>query len=810
MKFKIITILFLLTLNVIAQDNDKLKYIEIKKKIIDKTFENRSNGKLSYIKIGKTKDNDLKVTYKDVNNEYEFNFLDGYYLNGHNMISFDFYRSTNNSLYGTAFYNISNGSIDIKKGYLQENIINGNYFLSEEYKMKELDGIYSKRLKLLQCAEKPILRIFSNKEKYIYLYENNTSDFITYSTDSLIIERKNYNYTRSVSNNNGKRTKNIYFNDPLSSKVLHFIVESDSYEGFDVPTKLISNSDGLIYKISQEVIEKDYKRTNENLKYRTGFSSKPSWLKTPIDLLKSNPEQIINVYNYFYKGLQPNQIYNYYNVEKVDGQTGRKYLSYDNLDRKTKSIEIEIDEVQNIIYLMSKSKTNSKTLNIYAIDPILGPLPFIKSSDTITYFNNYKSLYKPTKNLNEFIQPNYSLTYREIDGQLVSEAISIKESFNNRKSILDKRINSSIYYLESQQIGKATETFKYFPPFSEKKQLYNAGAISISQLNNNDFYILKKEEVSKYGQFLTSLTGFNLFFSNQIEEFYPLQNGYGIFKYEGKMGVIDFKDEKWKNKNFITVENNFDEIKYIKPNVLKGIKNNQVLYFDYDGNILLSKTTKDEVLPADLTAKTVIDNYIKAIGGEEAIASVKTLMTIGSGSNPDLSFQLKFTNKVDSKGKLMIEIASATTSWMKQIVNEKEAYIMQRGQKEYIEGIELVKMKASAIPFEELILSSETDLVLSGVKKINGNDAYEIFNGDTTLYYDVKTGLKVQRIIFGEKNGYKTVEKTDYKDYREVKGVKIPYIIKLIKISSPSNVLDLEIKMSDVKINEGVSDADFQ
>ena len=276
------------------------------------------------------------------------------------------------------------------------------------------------------------------------------------------------------------------------------------------------------------------------------------------------------------------------------------------------------------------------------------------------------------------------------------------------------------------------------------------------------------------------------------------------------MGVIDFKDEKWKNKNFITVENNFDEIKYIKPNVLKGIKNNQVLYFDYDGNILLSKTTKDEVLPADLTAKTVIDNYIKAIGGEEAVASVKTLMTIGSGSNPELSFQLIFTNKVDSKGKLMIEIASATTSWMKQIVNEKEAYIVQRGQKVYIEGTELVKMKASAIPFEELILSSETDLVLSGVKKINGNDAYEIFNGDTTLYYDVKTGLKVQRIIFGEKNGYKTVEKTDYKDYREVKGVKIPYIIKLIKISSPSNVLDLEIKMSEVKINEGVSAADFQ
>ena len=445
-----------------------------------KTFENKSNGELFYINIGKPDFNGIiKLTYKDNNNEYEFYFVDGYYLKGFNQISFDFSLS-DNRFKGEAYFDIVSKTLRINKYNLPYDIYGGIYRLVEKDKMKDLDGIYSKRMKLLQCAEKPILRVFSNKDKYIYLYENNTSDFITYSSDSLIIERKNYNYTRSVEFNNGIRTKKIYFKDPLSSKELYFNIESDSYEGFDVPNKLISNSDGSIYKISQEVIEKDYKRTNENLKYRTGFSSKPSWLKTPIDLLKSNPEQIINVYNYFYNGLQPNQIYDYYNVEKVDGQTGRKYLSYDNLDRKTKSIEIEIDEVQNIIYLMSKSKTNSKTLNIYAIDPILGPLPFIKSSDTITYFNNYKSLYKPTKNLNEFIQPNYSLTYSEIEGQLVSEAISIKESFNNRKFVLDKRINSSLYYLESQQIGKATETFKYVPPFSEKKQLYNAGAISLS------------------------------------------------------------------------------------------------------------------------------------------------------------------------------------------------------------------------------------------------------------------------------------------------------------------------------------------
>jgi hypothetical protein len=43
-----------------------------------------------------------------------------------------------------------------------------------------------------------------------------------------------------------------------------------------------------------------------------------------------------------------------------------------------------------------------------------------------------------------------------------------------------------------------------------------------------------------------------------------------------------------------------------------------------------------------------------------------------------------------------------------------------------------------------------------------------------------------------------------YLDYREVKGVKVPF--NLVQ-----NVgFELNIKMTDVKINEGVSDADFK
>ena len=72
------------------------------------------------------------------------------------------------------------------------------------------------------------------------------------------------------------------------------------------------------------------------------------------------------------------------------------------------------------------------------------------------------------------------------------------------------------------------------------------------------------------------------------------------------------------------------------------------------------------------------------------------------------------------------------------------------------------------------------------------------------MYYDTKSGLKVAETKTVEQAGNKISQTTNYGDYREVKGVKMPFNII-------QNVgFELDIKMSEVKINEGVSDADFQ
>jgi len=228
-----------------------------------------------------------------------------------------------------------------------------------------------------------------------------------------------------------------------------------------------------------------------------------------------------------------------------------------------------------------------------------------------------------------------------------------------------------------------------------------------------------------------------------------------------------------------------------------------ILFFDKYGNPVEKPVFKKEV-PKGMTAKTVLDNYIKAIGGEKAALAVKTIAMTGSTTIPQAPAPLSYNSKFDVKGKLLVELAMGGMSIMKQVVNEKGGFVIQQGQRMDLTGKDLEEMKAAATPIEELNLLKKPEVTLTGIEMVNGTEVYALKNGNTTLYYDVKSGLKIGDLITMEQGG-KTMNKTNsYLDYREVKGVKVPF-------NMIQNVgFELNIKMTDVKINEGVSDADFK
>lgn len=239
--------------------------------------------------------------------------------------------------------------------------------------------------------------------------------------------------------------------------------------------------------------------------------------------------------------------------------------------------------------------------------------------------------------------------------------------------------------------------------------------------------------------------------------------------------------------------------------VLAGLEATKIpiFYFDKFGNPTEKPAMKKPV-PAGVTVKSIVDAYIAAIGGDKAIKTVKSISSVGSTTIPQAPMPLSYTSKIDSKGRMAVELSMAGMgSLMKQVVNGNTAYMSQQGQKKVMEGEELAKMKESAVLFGETLLPTKKDVKVTAIEPIDGSEAYAVVDGDTTHYFDVKSGLKTAESTTEEQGGQKVTRVTNFKDYRAVKGVKVPY-------NTIMNVgFELDIKMSEVKINEGVTDQDF-
>lgn len=226
-----------------------------------------------------------------------------------------------------------------------------------------------------------------------------------------------------------------------------------------------------------------------------------------------------------------------------------------------------------------------------------------------------------------------------------------------------------------------------------------------------------------------------------------------------------------------------------------------IFYFDKYGKPT-AKPSLNKPVPAGVTAKTVFDNYIKAVGGETAIKNVKTLFTTAQGTVQGIAITM--VNKSNATGKSLTEVTGMGQTFSKSVFDGKKGYQSAQGQKKELTAEEIQNEKFYANPFPELALADKPGVVVTGIETVDNKEAYAVKDDKKTLYYDTKTGLKIGEAQTQEVQGKPLTQLIIFSDYKEVKGVKVPH-------KTTMNVgIDIELKTSDVKINEGVSDADYQ
>lgn len=229
-----------------------------------------------------------------------------------------------------------------------------------------------------------------------------------------------------------------------------------------------------------------------------------------------------------------------------------------------------------------------------------------------------------------------------------------------------------------------------------------------------------------------------------------------------------------------------------------------VNYYDKFANPV-EKLVFKKAAPAGVTAATVIENHVKAIGGEKKLKEVKSLSVVSKGSMQGM--ELTMTQKQTNKGQSMMVINGMGMDLMKQVVTPTMGYASMQGQKEDLKGDALKEAQASAKMFDELEdLKNAASFQLTGIETFSGEEAYVLKKDKETVYYSVASGLKIAASESMEAQG-QTIEMTSiYSDYKEVKGIKVAHSTSLPLAPGMS----VEFKVSDVKVNEGVTDADFK
>ena len=92
------------------------------------------------------------------------------------------------------------------------------------------------------------------------------------------------------------------------------------------------------------------------------------------------------------------------------------------------------------------------------------------------------------------------------------------------------------------------------------------------------------------------------------------------------------------------------------------------------------------------------------------------------------------------------------------------------------------------------------------IEPLEGKNAIVLKYKDSEVYYDMTSGLKVKEVKTAKTPDGKEVKiPTVYSDYKEVNGVKFPHAIGI-----KSGPMNLDFVVQEIKVNEGVSDADFE
>lgn len=218
------------------------------------------------------------------------------------------------------------------------------------------------------------------------------------------------------------------------------------------------------------------------------------------------------------------------------------------------------------------------------------------------------------------------------------------------------------------------------------------------------------------------------------------------------------------------------------------------------------------------TVDEIFDKYLQAVGGKAAVDKIQTRVsqmslqrpsTVNPSGKPSvIQYYQKAPNKVLAvitapDGTVTNQGFNGTVGWIKTPTEQREMTPAELAQARQL----------SELHKESTLKDQFSNLRVGGKQKVNDRDAWVLVGTNTSgkrerLFFDAETGLLLRRVVLNPTILGLDPLQTDYMDYRDVDGVKLPFTIQVSAIDNNHN--GQTRTFSQIKQNVPVDDSKFE
>lgn len=237
------------------------------------------------------------------------------------------------------------------------------------------------------------------------------------------------------------------------------------------------------------------------------------------------------------------------------------------------------------------------------------------------------------------------------------------------------------------------------------------------------------------------------------------------------------------------------------------------LYDKYADPVTAQPAASAEV-PANVSAKEIIEKYINAIGGADVLKTVTSVHSTGTINIQGMDMDMEEKQMAPNLSYMAIVMNGQPI--VEDVFDGKSGWKIQMGQKMDYEPEELKIRNEKKGLFDQLFYlnGGGYSVQLAGTEKVDGKDAYKLVvkspsGHETTEWYDKTTGYMLKSITTMEVGGQSVSQTSEYSNYTKVENIFLPYTI-IMTVDTPMGMQEMKVQVKNVQVNKGVTKDDFK